>query len=277
MSTDTDTTTNADTNTPLPFAGRKAEDVPGHWLLARLGKKVLRPGGRALTEKLVAAAQPKGSDVVELAPGLGLTARLILDSAPRSYTGVEADEAASAIAAGAVGERGTVVVGDAKATGLHDGCADMVINEAMLTMNTDRAKGQIIAEVVRILRPGGRYAIHELALMPDDIAEEIATEVRLSLARSIKVNARPLTIAEWRALLEEAGLVVETVETAPMSLLKVRRVIADEGILGTLKIGVNYLRDAEARKRVTGMWRTFQKHQKSIIAVAIVAHKPTLS
>ena len=29
----------------LPFAQRKAEDTPGRWLLARLGKRVLRPGG----------------------------------------------------------------------------------------------------------------------------------------------------------------------------------------------------------------------------------------
>ena len=37
----------------LPLAGRKPEDMPGHWLLARLGKRVLRPGGRALTEQLL--------------------------------------------------------------------------------------------------------------------------------------------------------------------------------------------------------------------------------
>lgn len=27
--------------------------LPGHWLLARMGKRVLRPGGRKLTEKMV--------------------------------------------------------------------------------------------------------------------------------------------------------------------------------------------------------------------------------
>ena len=29
----------------LPRAGRRTEDVAGHWVLARLGKRVLRPGG----------------------------------------------------------------------------------------------------------------------------------------------------------------------------------------------------------------------------------------
>jgi len=34
--------------TPLPQANRRVDDVQGHWLLARLGKRVLRPGGRLL-------------------------------------------------------------------------------------------------------------------------------------------------------------------------------------------------------------------------------------
>lgn len=29
------------------------EKAQGHWLLAKMGKRVLRPGGRELTEKLV--------------------------------------------------------------------------------------------------------------------------------------------------------------------------------------------------------------------------------
>lgn len=60
-----------------------------------------------------------------------------------------------------------------------------------------------------MLRPGGRYAIHELGLMPDGLDPQIATEIRKALARSIKVNARPLTAAEWRTLFEDAGFDVQ--------------------------------------------------------------------
>lgn len=74
---------------------------------------------------------------------------------------------------------------------LDDASAFIVVNQAMLTINMDKAKGQIIADVQRVLRPGGRYAIHELALTPDERSDEIATQVRQSLARSIKVKARP--------------------------------------------------------------------------------------
>ncbi len=66
------------TATELPQSGRADADVAGHWLLARLGKRVLRPGGLEMTRSLLAHADVAGADVVELAPGLGRTARDIL-------------------------------------------------------------------------------------------------------------------------------------------------------------------------------------------------------
>ena len=33
----------------LPGEGLKTEKMPGHWVLARLGKRVLRPGGQLLS------------------------------------------------------------------------------------------------------------------------------------------------------------------------------------------------------------------------------------
>lgn len=260
----------------LPFAERRTEDVPGHWLLARLGKTVLRPGGRRLTEAMVSALPAARHDVVELAPGVGHTARLLLAAGPSSYQGVEEDPAAAKITRSVVGERGTVTIGNARSTGLPDSSADVVVNEAMLTMQTDKAKAAIVDEVSRVLRPGGSYAFHELALTPDEIDPEIATEVRRGLARSIKVNARPLTIAEWKTLLTEHGFEVVSVRTAPMALLKLRRIIDDEGWRGTGRIIRNYLRDGEARSRINDMWRTFHRYRKAMIAVAIVARKAGL-
>ena len=60
---------------PLPYADRPVATAPGHWVLARAGKRVLRPGGAALTAAMLDHARLPGSDVVELAPGLGRTCR----------------------------------------------------------------------------------------------------------------------------------------------------------------------------------------------------------
>lgn len=261
----------------LPSSNRADDTVQGHWLLARLGKRVLRPGGVELTRTLLARAQVTGADVVELAPGLGRTATEILARGPRSYVGAESDPEAANVVRGVLtehgAENGAVLVADAAATGLPDASSDVVIGEAMLTMQGDAAKRAIVAEASRVLRPHGRYAIHELALTPDTISEEISTDIRQSLARAIKVNARPLTVAEWSQLLTDHGLVVDHVATAPMALLQPRRVLADEGLLGALRFARNLLVHRDARKRVLGMRRTFRRHRDRLAAVAIVAHK----
>ncbi|MFE3545752.1 class I SAM-dependent methyltransferase [Nocardia sp. NPDC059177] len=260
--------------TPLPFDHRDSAHIPGHWLLARLGKRVLRPGGIELTERMLDAADLTGADVVELAPGLGHTAAAILRRDPAGYRGVEADSAAATLSAEVVGSAGTITTGDAAATGLAAESADAVVGEAMLTMQTDAHKADIIAEAFRVLRPGGRYAIHELALQPDDLDDAVKTEIRKALARSIKVNARPLTRAEWTALLTAGGFVVETVDFAPMALLQPRRVLADEGLRGTARIIRNVLRDKPARQRVLAMRATFTTHKRALTAIAVIARKP---
>jgi SAM-dependent methyltransferase len=213
--------------------------------------------------------------VLELAPGLGRTATEILARRPRSYVGAEQDPDAARSVRDIVTGHGEVRVADAAKTGLPDASRDVVVGEAMLTMQGDPAKHAIVAEASRVLRPGGRYAIHELALTPDTISDEIKTDVRQSLARAIKVNARPLTVAEWTRLLADHGLVVDHVATAPMALLQPRRLISDEGLLGALRFAKNLLIHHDARRRVAQMRHTFRKHRERLIAVAIVAHKPT--
>jgi SAM-dependent methyltransferase len=262
-------------NPALPSAGRPDLDVAGHWLLARLGKRVLRPGGAGLTKTLLSRADVAGADVVELAPGLGRTARDILARRPRSYVGVDRDPDAAEAVRRLVAERGTSVVADAASTGLPENSADVVIGEAMLTMQGDRAKNAVVAEAARLLRPGGRYAVHELGLTPDPLPDNIENGVRLALARSIRVNARPQTISGWRDLLEAHGLVVDHVDTAPMALLRPRRILADEGLTGALRFIGNLIAHPNARRRVLAMRRAFRANRQHLIAVAIIGRKPS--
>lgn len=259
----------------VPLAGRSDADVPGHWLLARLGKRVLRPGGVELTTRLLGTAAISGADVVELGPGLGRTAADIVALQPKSYVGVDDTAAATAAVASIVTPSGgTVVVASAAETGLTADSADVVVGEAMLTMQGDKAKRAIVDEAFRVLRPGGRYAIHEMALTPDSLPQELKDDIRRDLARSIKVNARPLTAAEWTGLLSDSGFEVVSVDHAPMALLNPARVIADEGIMGALRLVGNLLVRPAARKRVIGMRGTFRRYQQALSAIAIVGVVP---
>ena len=264
----------ASTDLPLPHADRPIASAPGHWVLARAGKRVLRPGGAALSAAMLSHAGLAGVDVVELAPGLGRTAAEIIKAHPASYTAIDRDPDAARRVAAVVGDLGTVRQGEAADTGLDEASADVVVGEAMLTMQGDKGKASIVAEAARVLRPGGRYAIHELGVTPDDIDEEYYTQLRRDLARSIHVNARPMTAAAWKELMEGAGLVVDWVDTAPMALLKVGRNIRDEGLGGFLRIARNVAADKALRRRVQEMARTFKRYEKDMVGIALVAHKP---
>ena len=258
-----------------PGEGLKTQKMPGHWVLARLGKRVLRPGGMELTQRMLKRLAITASDeVIEFAPGMGTTARLTIALAPSSYTAVERDEAAAkTVASYLAGPKQKCVVGSASETGLPTESATVVYGEAMLTMQTEDVKRSIVREAHRLLRPGGRYGIHEMCLIHESLDAAARKDVERSLTGVVHHGVRPLTVAEWRLLLESEGFIVEAVETASMRLLEPGRIINDEGIKGALRFALNVLKDGDARRRVFEMRETFRRNRKVIGAVALLAVK----
>ncbi|WP_328705781.1 class I SAM-dependent methyltransferase [Actinomyces trachealis] len=265
---------------PAPRGSRQAPEatrMQGHWLLAMLGKRVLRPGGIELTRRMLGAcALAPGQHLVELGPGVGRTAEILLATRPSSYRGVDPHpEGREQVAAVLDGHpEAQYVVADAAQTGLPEASADLVVGEAMLTMQSDTHKREIIAEAARLLAPGGRYAIHELALRGDLTDTEVEA-TRKEISRAIRVGARPLTVVGWSQMLTEAGLVVEWSGTAPMHLLEPRRLLQDEGLVGTARFILRMARTPGARDRVTSMRRLFRLRATALTAVALVARKPS--
>ncbi len=256
---------------------RDEAHLQGHWLLAKLGKKVLRPGGKKLTNWMIDNANPTNKRVVEFAPGLGITAAEILDRNPKTYTGVDQDpNAATATTLSTkqarLGIPTEVINGVASDTGLPTGSADLVVGEAMLTMQGEKGKTAIVSEANRILATGGRYAIHELLLTPNDVDQTVADNLRKALATTIKVNARPLTATEWSELLENNGFKVLSIKVAPMGLLQPKQMIEDEGPR-VLKIMFNLARNPQARKRVLAMRKVFSENAQNLGAISIIAEK----
>lgn len=256
---------------------RDEAHLQGHWLLAKLGKKVLRPGGKKLTNWMIDNANPTNKRVVEFAPGLGITAAEILDRNPKTYTGVDQDpDAATATTLSTkqarLGIPTEVINGVASDTGLPAGSADLVVGEAMLTMQGEKGKAAIVSEANRILATGGRYAIHELLLTPNNVDQTVADNLRKALATTIKVNARPLTTTEWSELLENNGFKVLSIKVAPMGLLQPKQMIEDEGPR-VLKIMFNLARNPQARKRVLAMRKVFSENAQNLGAISIIAEK----
>lgn len=263
---------------PGPGAHLDVQKMPAHWLMAHLGKRVLRPGGLEMTRWLLARGGVGAADrVVEFAPGLARTAALILARGPRSYTGVEKDEQAAHFAEEALASAGfaraKVVCGNAALVPLDPDTATVVVGEAMLSMQTRPNKRAIMSEAWRLLKPGGRYLIHELAIAPDTLDSSTISRIQGDLSAVIHVGVRIGTVREWTEWLEAAGFAVEETTTLPMRLLEPGRMIGDEGAAGMLRFVWNALTTPGAARRLRAVRGVFRANRQHLCAVGIVARK----
>jgi ubiquinone/menaquinone biosynthesis C-methylase UbiE len=249
------------------------EKMPGHWLLARLGKRVLRPGGIELTRQMLGGLKINETDtVVEFAPGLGETARRII-SLCGQYIGIDRDANAigSLRARFRAAENATFLHQSAENTGLDTGSASVVWGEAMLSMQSASQKERIVREAARLLAREGRYGIHELCFTEDGIDAPMRRLINRELSLQIHVGVQPATESEWRSLVERNGFDVTRVIRAPMHLLEPARLFRDEGLSGALRILFNALHDAEARQRALAMRRLFRRFERQLSAISVIA------
>jgi ubiquinone/menaquinone biosynthesis C-methylase UbiE len=116
-----------------------------------------------------ALVDPAGADVVDIGCGGGTYTRAWHELGARTVTGVDFSEPILDAAREAHGEVPglTFRTGEAVATGLPDGCADVVFERALVHHVPDL--GAVAAEGARILRPGGIVLIQDRT--PEDVAQ----------------------------------------------------------------------------------------------------------
>ena len=255
--------------------GQHPDKMQGHWVLARAGKRVLRPGGLELTRQMLDALAISPQDrVVEFAPGLGVTARMVLQKRPSAYWGVEREPAvAEDLRRQLAGISTQIVLGQAEESGLPSACASVVYGEAILSMQSQEQKNRIFAEARRLLTAGGRYGIHELCFLPDDISDHVRHEIQAAMSKEIHVGVQPLSRSEWVRLFEQNGMKVTWSEEAPMHLLEPRRMLQDEGFRGGLRIAFNMATNPALRQRILGMRRLFSKYREHLRAISLVGQR----
>ena len=254
---------------------QRADKLQGHWILARAGKRVLRPGGLDLTRQMLDALAIGSLDrVVEFAPGLGVTARMVLRRKPCTYCGIEREPAAAELLRHRLDANGAkIVLAPAERSGLPDSTATVVYGEALLTMQPQEQKVRIIAEACRLLTPCGRFAIHEICLLPDEIPETLRREIQAAMSREIHVGVQPLTRKEWIQIFEQHGLAVTWQCQAPMRLLEPRRVLRDEGFAGALRFALTIARTPVIRHRVFAMRQVFRRYEKHLGSISLVGRR----
>lgn len=257
------------------FDDKDYQKLPGHWVLARLGKRVLRPGGLEMTEFLMRELSvSSGDDLVELAPGIGATAKYLSQKEFRSYLGIDQNNEALAELQKnfASDARISFLKGNAVNPPVPDSTADILWGEAVMTMQSLNVKTKMIAQAHRILRPGGRYAIHEIAL-EDSVDQSLRQALYHDLGLQVKMSVQPITSDEWKEVLQTQGFSVVAEKRLPMHLLEPARIVADEGFLRALGIAFRIMREPAARKRVLGMRSVFRKYSDSMYALGLVCTK----
>ncbi len=251
------------------------DKAPAYAVLFHLGKKSMRPGGLELTRRLLKELKiSTADDVIEFAPGRGLTTKMVMELQPQSYIAVERDPVSQKKVQEILSGQGKCVVGTAQETGLQDECATVVFGEAMLTMQSREQKLRIAREAFRLLKSGGKYGIHETCLLENVASQEKRDEIEKALREALRVGARPLLLTEWKELLEEAGFVVQEFMEAPMSLLTPKRLIQDEGVFGVLRFISRVIRSKNAHRRLHKIRRAFTTYGSYIHSAALVAVKP---
>jgi SAM-dependent methyltransferase len=99
-----------------------------------------------------------GEEVLEVGPGFGATTRVLVDRVP-SLTVLELDERYCERLQKQLGDRVRVLAGDATQMPFADASFDTVVCFTMLHhVSSPEAQDRLLAEVARVLRPGGTFA-----------------------------------------------------------------------------------------------------------------------
>lgn len=250
----------------------KKEEV-GHNFLAKLGKKRLRPGGAVATEWLIQQAKlSKDSRVLEVACNMCTTSIQLAKEYQCSIIGVDMDSKALEKARKNINKAGVesyIEVRQANAMKLpfEDESFDVVINEAMLTMLNQAAKEKAVAEYFRVLKPGGVLLTHDITFYKEDM-----TSLLEELRHTIHVNVSPMPIPQWESLFYSRGFARAENTSGPMSLMSIKGMIRDEGLIGTLRIAKNGLKK-ENREQFKKMYSFFNTAGKDLYYVAFCSKK----
>ena len=244
----------------------------GHKFLAKLGKKRLRPGGKLATDWLIEQGQfSSDKKVLEVACNMGTTTIELAKKYGCQITAVDLDTKAleqAHLAAAKAGVEEFVTFEKANAMKLpyEDDTFDIVINEAMLTMQTEKGKAKCMEEYYRVLKPGGVLLTHDVMLKQKDEA------VRVELSRAINVNVGPLTEGSWIQLARSHDFNRVDTFVGEMTLMSVSGMIYDEGLGGTLKICFNALKK-DNYSQFMKMFKMFQKNQEKLGFIAMASWK----
>ena len=166
-----------------------------------IGVEILHPGDLAMTDEMARlAGLAAGQRVLDVACGTGESTAWLASEHGCRMVGLDRSASLLARAQRKFRERDLaipLVQGDAHALPFGDGIFDATISECTLCLLD---KERAIAEMVRVTRPGGRVAMH-------DVCWREPPPAKVARALAEIEGERPETLPGWQRAFEAAGLV----------------------------------------------------------------------
>jgi arsenite methyltransferase len=200
----------------------------------------LHPGGERLTLRLAElAGVAPGQRVVDVACGSGTSALLLARELDCEVVGVDLGARAIEQATEAArGERASFLLGDAEQLPLADATFDVALSECSLCTFPDKPRA--VAEMARVVRPGGRIAIADVTADLDALPSPLRTA-----AARVACVADARSADEYAALLRDAGCEPYAIEPHDAEL----RAMADR-VEARLRVARMLAPPGEQRERV---------------------------
>jgi arsenite methyltransferase len=141
---------------------------------------------------------------------------------------------------------------------LPDNSVDCVISNCVINLVPD--KSAVFREILRVLKPGGRVAISDIALK-----QELPSEVKQSVEAYVGCISGAILIDEYRSLLEQAGF-ASVVVTDTGSDLNAYAMASDGGCCGGGSC------DADEKSLHDGLASIMQSFDANAFAASVRVH-----
>lgn len=217
-----------------------------------------------------------GSHVLDVGCGVGMTAAYLAKTIGCHVTGIDLregmiDRSNERAEREGVMDRVSFQVADAAALPFDDDAFDVVMCESVLALVKDQPR--VLAEMRRVLKPGGRLGVTEAAWMKPP-AEELVSQLKEAMGH-MEVHSP----AGWRELIQDAGfekVVVDAHEVSVKSesLSRIRRY----GLRHLLKTWGHLMKAMVSEPEYRWLMKTATKEPRTLLTVwgyiVAVAHKP---
>lgn len=219
-----------------------------------MGLTVIHPGGLKATKKLVNSIEiDNKTKVLDIACGKGSTAFYLAEKYGCQVVGIDISqkliqEANETCEKKGLSRRVKFLVGDAMDLPFDDNQFDVAISQGILVFVDNKTK--TINEASRVIKNGGKAGWVELSWKKEPNKEFLDKVFNILRAYCLK-NAS--TYEEWEKVFERAN-------TGKLSVIKGEKILGsfvdslkEEGIINTIRIMFNSIKNSEIRHRVNIM------------------------